>query len=185
MVGVAPALDVPESALPGTDGPIVGESGCALAAIAAAAIASGAVGPPDVGGTEGVFVTGADIGIAAAIGVGVTGALPTCCARRAASTAIAAPVTLPWGLSSPDFGLPEVSVELVVVVDWLAPLAEALLSLLFPSTLAGALALEPELEGPILAPLSESAFAGGELDALSLLFADAGLLLWLSACGLL
>lgn len=53
-------------------------SGCALAAIAAAAIASGALEPPELGEAESVLAKGVDVGTATATGVGVSGALPTC-----------------------------------------------------------------------------------------------------------
>ena len=65
---------VPVSVLPATDGPGGGAIGCELAVIAAAAMASGAVGPPGVGvgvGVGAVLVAGADVGTATATGVGV------------------------------------------------------------------------------------------------------------------
>ena len=83
---VVPVSALPVSALPVADGPGGGASGCELAAIAAAAMASGAVGPPEVGADAGTLVAGADVGTATATGVGV--AVPTCCARMVASTAV-------------------------------------------------------------------------------------------------
>ena len=76
---------VPESVLAGSEGPGGAASGCELAAMAAAAMASGAVGPPDAGAVAGTFVVGVVTGITTATGVGV--ALPACSARMVASTA--------------------------------------------------------------------------------------------------
>ncbi len=169
---------LPGSDLPGTAGPGGGERGCELAAIAAAAIARGAVGPPELGGAEGVFVTGVDVGTGAATGVGVVRALPTCCARMVASAAVAsASAGSPLDVWSPGFDVPEVVAE-VVVVDWLVPLAAAPLLLAFADALA--LDADPSL----LAALSELLPAGAELGEL-LLFAGAALLLALWAGGLL
>lgn len=173
---------VPGSDLPGTAGPGDGESGCELAAIAAAAIARGAVGPPELGGAEGVFVTGVDVGTGAAtgVGVGVVGALPTCCARRVAPTAVAsASVGSPLDLWSPGLDVPDVVAE-VVVVDWLVPLAAAPL-LAFADALASELALDADPS--LLAALSELLLAGGLGELL--LLAGAALLLALLVGGLL
>ena len=85
--GVVAAGVAVGSALSGADGPGGGESGCELAAIAAAAMASGAVGPPGAGVADGVVVVGAGVAITTATGVGVVTALPACCASRATSTA--------------------------------------------------------------------------------------------------
>lgn len=139
---------VPGSALAGSDGPGVGASGCELAAMAAAAMANGTVGLPEVGAAAGTLVVGVDVGTATATGVGGVGELPICCVRMVASTA-AASASSPLDLWSPDF---EVSgVVVVVVVDWLAAFA--------PLALAGA--PEPELasgDDPLLALLVESLF---------------------------
>jgi hypothetical protein len=80
---------VPGSVLTWPDGPGGGESGCELAAMAAAAMASGAVGLPETGAVGGALVVGVDVGTATATGTGVVGALPTCCARMVASTTVA------------------------------------------------------------------------------------------------
>ena len=157
VAGVAPV-----SALPGTDGPGGGASGCELAAIAAAAIASGAIGPPGAGAVAGALVVvGVDVGTATATGVGVVGALPTCCARMVASTTVAS-TSAPLDLWSSGFGVPGV---VAVVVDWLVPLATAPLSL----ALAGVVAPEWSLDGdPLFATLLESSLAGGGVGALLL-----------------
>jgi hypothetical protein len=167
---------VPGSDLPGTAGPD-GEGDCELAAIAAAAIARGAVGPPELDGAEGVFVTGVEVGTGAATGVGVVGAPPTCCARRVASTAIAfASVASPLDLWSPGFDVSDVVVEAVVVVDWLVPLAAA--PLLLADAPASELALDADPSLP--AALSELFLAGGGLDGLLLLAGAALLPAWLA-----
>lgn len=98
-------------------------------------MASGAVGPPEGGGVAGVL--GADVGTATATGVGVVAVLAACCARRAASTAVAS-VSVAESL---DFSS-VVCVESDVVVedDWLALSAEeppALAVVLEPALLAG------------------------------------------------
>jgi hypothetical protein len=78
---------VPGSVLSGVVGPAGDASGWELAAIAAAAIASGAVGPPEVGvAGGGVLVEGTDVGTATA--TGVVAVLAACCARRVASIAV-------------------------------------------------------------------------------------------------
>ena len=64
------------SVLPATDGPGGGAIDCELAAIAAAAMASGAVGPPGGGADVGTLLAGADVGTATATGVGVV--VPAC-----------------------------------------------------------------------------------------------------------
>ncbi len=146
------------SVLPWTDGPGGGESGCALAAIAAAAIASGAVGPPGAGVVVGTLAAGADAEIAAATGVGVVGALLTCWTRIVASTAIVSPpASLLLDLSPADFDVPGFAGVVVPVVDWLVPLADA------PSLLAFAEADGSELElddGPSLTAPLDWLFAG-------------------------
>lgn len=95
-----------------------------------------------------------------------------------ASTAVAAVlVASPW----PAIDLPEVAVEVEVVVEGLVPLSEAPLPL-FPSVIAEppALELEPApADGASLLSLAELPFVGSGPDALllSLLFAAAALLL--------
>ena len=123
-------------------------------------MASGAVAPPEPGVDVGALATGVDVEIAAAIGVGVVGALATCCTRMVGSTAAASlSAALALDLSPSDFEVPDF---VVVVVpgeeDWLEPLADA------PLLLASAEADGSELElddGPPLAALLESLFAGG------------------------
>ena len=177
--GLPDEVAAPGSVLPWTDGPAGGESGCELAAIAAAARASGAVGPPEDGAVVGALATGVDAEIAAAVGVGAVEALPTCCARMVASTADASlPASLPLDLSPADFDVPDFTVVVVPVVDWLVPLAAA------PSLPALAEGLELELDGGLLlaalSELSESSFAAGGgvlLLALALLLGLLALLL--------
>lgn len=150
-----------------------------VAAIAAAAIARGAVGPPELGGAEGVFVIGVDTGTGAATGVGAVGALPACCARRVVSTAVASALAgSPLDAWSAGFDVADVVAEVVVVVDWLVPLAAAPLPLAFADALA--LDADPSL----LAALSELLLAGGGLGEL-LPLAGPALLLALLAGGLL
>jgi hypothetical protein len=157
-VGVgALAVVVSELVLSGADGPVCGAITCALAAIAAAAMASGAVGPPDAGGVDGVFVSGVDVGTATATGCGVVGVLPTCSARRVASTVVAAAsVSSPCALSSPDFDVADVVFVVAVVFDWPAALAEAPLL----PTLAEPPASEPLSDGLLLEALSDASVAG-------------------------
>ncbi|MGA2054513.1 MAG: hypothetical protein ABSG88_04350 [Bradyrhizobium sp.] len=165
---------VPGSVLPWLDGPGGGESGCELAAIAAAAIASGAVGPPEAVAIAGALVAGVDVGTATATGVGVVGALPTCCARMVASTTVVS-VSSPLDLWSSGF---EVLDVVAVVVDWLVPLAVAPL----PLALAGAVASELSFDGgPSFAALLESPLAGGGGVGAALLLALLALLLALLA----
>jgi hypothetical protein len=143
---------VPGSVLSRPDGTGCGESGCELAAMAAAAIASGAVGPPEAMAAAGVVVAGVDVGTATATGVGVAGVLPTCWARMVASTAVAS-ASSPLDFWSSGFVLPDV---VAVVVDWPVPLAVTPLLL----ALAGSVALESSLDdGPLLAASLESLFA--------------------------
>lgn len=145
---------VPGSVVAGSDGPGGGASGCELAAIAAAAMANGAVETPEAGAVAGTLVVGVDVGTTTATGVGVVGELPTCCARMVASTAVASAASA-LDLWSPDFESP--CVVVAVVVDWLAPLAVA--PLLVP--LAGAPEPEPASDdGALLAVLLESPLAG-------------------------
>ena len=131
-----------------------------LAAIAAAAMASGAVGRRRAAVSQ--VLLGADVGTATATGVGVVAVLAACCARRAASTAVAS-VSVAESL---DFAS-VVCVESVVVVedDWLALSAEeplALAVVLEPAPLASATA------DCYLPLLPESSFAGGGFDELLL-----------------
>jgi hypothetical protein len=142
------------SVVPRPDGPGGEESDCELAAMAAAAMASGAVGPPEVGAVAGVLAV--DVGTATATGVGVVGALPACCARMVASTPVAS-ASSSLDLWPSEFEVLDVAV--VVVVDWLVPLAAAPLLL----ALAGGGASELSLldGGPSLAALLESLLACG------------------------
>ena len=168
------------SVLPWTDGPDGGESGCELAAIAAAAIASGAVGPPEAGVVVGTLAAGAVVEIAAATGVGVVGALPTCWARIVASTAVASPpASLLLDLSPSDFDVPEIAVVVVPVVDWLVPLAVAPLLVAPPEADGSELELELDGDASLAAP-SDWLFAGAGgvlLLALVLLLGPLALLL--------
>lgn len=147
---------VPGSAWTGPDGPGGGASGCELAAMAAAAIANGAVGP-EADTVVGTLVVGVDVGTATATGVGVAGELPTCCARMVASTTVvSASASSSLDLWPPDFEV--LGVVVAVVVDWLAALAAAPL----PLALAGLPALELELasdDGPLLVAALESSLA--------------------------
>ena len=88
FVAAVPAVVgvVPGSVLTWPEGPGGGESGCELAAMAAAAMASGAVGPPEADAAVRVFVVEVVPEIATATGVGV--ALPACSVRMVASTAV-------------------------------------------------------------------------------------------------
>ncbi|WP_424173325.1 hypothetical protein, partial [Bradyrhizobium sp.] len=167
---------VPGSVVAGSDGPGGGASGCELAAIAAAAMANGAVGTPEAGAVAGTLVVGVDVGTTTATGVGVVGELPTCCARMVASTAVASAASA-LDLWSPDFESP--CVVVAVVVDWLAPFAVAPL----PVPLAEAAEPEPASDdGVLLAVLLESPLAGA-CGAGVLLPALAALLLTLFAGG--
>lgn len=140
------------SILSWTDGP-VGESGCELAAIAAAARASGAVGPAEEGVVVGTVAAGVDVGIAVATGVGVIDVLAVCWARMVASTAVASPF-LSLDLSPSDFDVPDFAV-VVPVVDWLFPLVAVLL----PLASAGPDGSEFEFDDAPL--LLAASFAGG------------------------
>jgi hypothetical protein len=157
---------VPESVLAGPDGPGGGASDCELAAMAAAAMARGAVGLPEAGAVAGALVVGVAVVVGTATATGVVEELPTCCARMVASTTVAsASSSFDWESSA--FEVPEVLVALVV--DWLAPFAAAPLLLLPPAALAGALASEPALDdGPLSAVLPELSFACAGAGVLSL-----------------
>lgn len=155
------------SVLPGTDGP-VDESGCELAAIAAAARASGAVGPGEEGVVVGTVAPGVDVGIAVATGVEVVDVLAVCWARTVASTAVVSPsASLSLDLSPSDFDVPDFDV-VVPVVDWLFPFVAVLL----PLALAEPDGSEFEFDDAPLLLAASFAGGGGELLlALALLLA--------------
>jgi len=94
------------------------ESGCELAAMAAAAIASGAVELPAEGVAVGTFVGVVITGIATATGFGVVAVRLACWARIVASTVAVSPLAaLSVDLADPVFGAP-----LVVADGWVVPL---------------------------------------------------------------
>src|ERR1700744_5823336 len=123
----------------------------------AAAMASGAIEPPEVGVAAGALVAGAEGGVATATGVGVA----ACCARTVASTVVSASVC--ESLDFESVGL--VWSEVVVDDDWSVLLPVAPLAFAAEPGLA---LLLSDGELALAAPL-ESLFAGGDwLDVLLL-----------------
>lgn len=125
-------------------------SGWELAAMAAAAIASGAVEPPAEGVADGTLVGWLVTGMATATVISVVAVRPACWAGIVASAVeVSSPLRLSAGLEDPLFEGSD-----VVADGWVAALpAEPLLALL-PAL---AFALEG---GPALALLLGSLFAG-------------------------
>jgi hypothetical protein len=112
------------SVLIGADDAACAETAWELAAIAAAAIASGAVAPLGVGVAAGTWVTGVETGITTATGVGVTDS-PACWASRVGSTAeLSSVVDFAVDLVVPVFDALELAVGC-----WPAPVLAALLVL--------------------------------------------------------
>jgi hypothetical protein len=146
-----------------------------LAAIAAAAIASGAVALPEGGGGAGVLVVAVMTGSTTATGVGVVRADPACWASTVGSTA-ELPSVLDVDVVDVDFVLPVFEVPELPRDCWLAPVPSAPVELA-PALLALASEGGPELAllllllfGSLLAAWLDAAlFAGPEL-----LFAGGG-----------
>ena len=80
-----------ESVFAGADAAACTAPACELAAMAAAAIANGAVELPEAGGTAGTFVAVVVTGIATATGIGVVAVKPACWTRMVRSVADASP----------------------------------------------------------------------------------------------
>lgn len=164
VVGAAVAVAAFGSVVTCADDAAWAEMTCELAAIAAAAIASGAVALPEAGAAAGVLVATIVTGITTATGVGVATDNPACWARMVGSTAVASPVVE----VAPDFVVPDFPAAVFVPDDCV------------PSVLAVPLALLPlalpplaSEDGPELLPLllgsllfgwlAAALFAGPEL----------------------
>ena len=91
VVVVAVVGAVLESVFACADAAACAAPACELAAIAAAAIASGAVELPEAGGTAGTFVAVAVTGIVTATGIGVVAVRPACWTRMVRSAADTSP----------------------------------------------------------------------------------------------
>jgi len=145
------------------------EMACELAAIAAAAIASGAVALPEAGVAAGVLVATVVTGITTATGVGVATDNPACWARMVGSTAGVSPVVE----VAPDFVVPDFAAS-AFFPDGCVPSVLAVPLALPPLAL---LPLASEVCPELLLPLLGSLLFGGLAAAL---FAGPE---WLSAAG--